>query len=657
MIMVFLYYDNTYDIVKIKLFMDLENQEIFSLAVSILPTVVVITDADGKILYVNKAVNQVTGYSQEEFLGKIVNVWVGTEKSEFYDSMWQAIKVERVPFRAMVTNKRKSGEQYKAEITISPIVNNSGNLLGFVGIETDVSEQYKLTKQLRYNEERFRALIEHSHDVVSLLSEEGKIIYQSPAVKAILGYEESELVGMSFLNLVHPEDAEMAVVFERKIMKSGEDVGKNQFRVQKKDGSFVWVEATGINLLNKESVNAIVVHYRDVTMRKLQEDELKKHAEFLAMEKIKDEALLQSIGDGVIVTDQAGVITLVNRALVELLGFREDELVGKPIMEALAAYDEKDQPIYSQDRLIMQAIKERKKVQKLHKYQKKDGSRIFVSVTITPVLIGQELQGTIQVVRDVTAEKEADDFKVEFLTLASHQLRTPLSAIHWYCDMLLSPEVGDLNEKQRQYILTIAASNRRMIELANAFLDATRLETGRVRVVPKPTKLPQLIEEVFKQLEIYLQEKRQKFKLILEDELPVLPLDGELVCNIMLNLLTNAIKYSPEKSEIEVRVRHREGSVIVEVRDKGVGIPKVDQSKVFQKFFRSQNILKKVTDGTGLGLYMVKAIVEGAGGKVWFTSEEGKGSSFFFSIPDVGMMPKTGEVSLGKRMLASGGSG
>lgn len=637
--------------------MDLKDREIFGLAINTLPTVVVITDAQGIILYANKAVFQITGYLQEELLGKSPQLWGNQEKSEFYASMWQAIKVERVPFKAVVTNKRKSGELYKAEITISPIVNKAGNLLGYVGVETDISEQYKLTKELRYNEERYKALIERSHDVVSLLSPQGEIIYQSPAVKAILGYDEAELVGKSFLNLVHPEDAEMAVVFERKIMRGGEDEGKNQFRVQKKDGSFIWVEATGINLLNKENVNAIVVHYRDVTKRKLQEDELKKHAEFLAMEKIKDEALLQSIGDGVIVTDKEGVITLVNRALVELLGFNEGELVGRPIMEALLAFDEKNQPIYSQDRLIMHAINQRKKVQKLHKYQKKDGVKIFVSVTITPVLIGEQLQGTIQVVRDVTAEKEADDFKVEFLTLASHQLRTPLSAIHWYCDMLLSPDIGPLNEKQRQYILTIAASNRRMIELANAFLDATRLETGRVRVEPKPTKLDILIKEVFKQLDIYVEEKKQKLELILEDELPILPLDEQLVCNVVMNLLTNAIKYSPETSVIHVLVRHREGKVIVEVKDRGFGIPKVDQSKVFQKFFRSQNILKKVTDGTGLGLYMVKAIVEGAGGNVWFTSEEGKGSSFFFSIPDVGMMPRTGEVSLGKRVVASGEKG
>jgi PAS domain S-box-containing protein len=394
------------------------------------------------------------------------------------------------------------------------------------------------------------------------------------------------------------------------------------------------------------------IFFAALTLRSLRQlrtnrDLLRIRTEEMEEKRAKDVALLGCLGEGIVVTDRNGKVEMINKQAEIMVGWKNEEVVGKKWFEVAPLEDEKGNMIPAEKRATQKVLVTGKPVASSSNYYvRRDGSRFSVGTTAAPVVVNGKTVGVIAVFRDITREREIDRAKTEFVSLASHQLRTPLSAIKWYTEMLQSGDAGNLNPEQMDFVHCLYQSNERMIELVNSLLNISRIESGRIKIDPVPTDLGELVGQVIKELHPKIEEKKINLVVSVHPELPKIKIDPKLVRQVYLNLLTNAIKYTPVNGEISVFISRKDKEIVSQVTDNGCGIPKSDFGRMFERFFRAENAQRTDADGTGLGLYLVKAIIDSSKGKIWFASEENKGATFWFSLPVAGTPAKKGEVTI-----------
>lgn len=227
-----------------------------------------------------------------------------------------------------------------------------------------------------------------------------------------------------------------------------------------------------------------------------------------------------------------------------------------------------------------------------------------------------------------------EKLKTDFVTLSSHQLRTPLSAIKWFVEILLTERAGKLNRKQIDYLKEVQRSNERAIALVNDLLQVSRVQEGKLHLDLAQCKLDQLVEDATDAHRSLMTSSNISFHLeVVNGPLPVITVDKVKIRRVIENLLGNAVKYTPRGGSVGIIIKREDGQIVCSFSDSGVGIPADEQDKIFQRFFRGSNVSKIQTDGTGLGLFIAKALVEAHKGRIWFESQEGKGTTFYFSLP------------------------
>ena len=358
----------------------------------------------------------------------------------------------------------------------------------------------------------------------------------------------------------------------------------------------------------------------------------------------EDEALLGSIGEGMMAFDWNGRIIVVNARAEQMLGKSGKELIGQNCSEVVALTDDKGKKIQDDRRPIQSSLKSgRRQFFSEYYFSRNDGARFPVAITVSPVMIEGKIVGAIAVFRDITREKEVDKAKSEFVSLASHQLLTPLSSINWYTEMLLDASQKKDKAKKEKYLDKIHKANQRMVGLVNSLLNVSRIEMGIFSIEREKINLKEMAESLLDELKPQSQAKNLKIGKKFAPEIGSFEGDARLMRMIMQNLLSNAVKYSREKGKITVSAeRDAENGYVIRVSDNGYGIPESQQSKIFTKMFRADNIKEKVIEGTGLGLYIAKSIVEAGGGSITFESAENKGATFEVVFPASGMKPKEG---------------
>ncbi len=510
-----------------------------------------------------------------------------------------------------------------------------------------VAVESTATKGARY----VRALIGSGLGFWDLDIKSGEL-FMSGSMMSMLGYaDRDKLANFQFwLENVHPEDAEgLKRTMEYAIDKRTPDYSI-EYRMKRSNGEYVWVADKGRAITDPATGKALQLAgvTQDISNVKRVQEVLESRTLELegAQNKIEQEIqnvrkfqrAVDSSTEAVFITSPDGAIVYVNPAWMALNGYTEDEALGRN-PRLLRSGDSKPDVFIAMWEKISAGVP-------FHTEdvvnRRKDGSIYQAELSISPIREGAQTLFYVALCQDITLRKDVDRAKTEFVSLASHQLRTPLSAIRWYSEMLLSKYVGELNEKQRQYVKEIYSGNLRMVELVNALLNVSRIDLGTFAVEPEPVNLVEICDSVISELTPQINERTQTIERIFGGAPATYIADPKLIRIVFQNFLSNSVKYTQAGGHVIAEIGTRENSLYIRVSDNGYGIPKAQHAKIFEKLFRADNVRQKDTEGTGLGMYIVKAIVESSGGKIWFESEENKGTTFHVMSPMSGMTKKTG---------------
>ncbi|MBU0766927.1 PAS domain-containing protein [Patescibacteria group bacterium] len=367
------------------------------------------------------------------------------------------------------------------------------------------------------------------------------------------------------------------------------------------------------------------------------EEEVTKRTEELRDQYAKDRAVLENIQHGVIMTNPEGVIVDANKSASLLLGRTIGELKGTNVQDSVV-FGERKKLFEGEYHPVTLALTT-KKIQHANTNEHmnivcKDDTLVPVNYVITPLLEDDKILGAVIVMQDVTEERRVDYIKSEFISLASHQLRTPLSTFQWYLELFATDDgAKDFTMVQNESIKEMERASKRMTNLIETLLHAAKLEGGSIS--PKIEKLEVAIylNDIASELRSLAKDSKIPCKINIPQEPLEIMTDPILLHVVLQNLFSNAVKYTKEGGEVSISLKKNKDTVDIVVEDSGIGIPKDEQPRIFERLFRARNVQIVDTDGSGLGLYISKMVAENMGGKLSFESEEGKGTKFVLSLP------------------------
>lgn len=391
---------------------------------------------------------------------------------------------------------------------------------------------------------------------------------------------------------------------------------------RRKDGSTYIEEMTITPVLNTEDK---VTHYiaikQDVTARRTTENKLEETRTIM-------NSVLNATSEAMILISPDDHILWMNHAFEQIFNVKNNQLFGKNFDELVPQFKKIIQdPTVIKKRLenSQEAFKET--VQQVWP-QKRE-----LELYSVPVSSGKVYLGRLYVFRDVTTEREVERMKTDFIHLVSHEFRTPLTIIKGYVEMLYDGDIGNVNDTQVDFLDTILRNTDLLSKLVNDLLEVSRLEAGVLKLDTQAIDLSKIIKEATVEMVPQIQEKGQNLEIIDDFESATVIGDPKKVTQILLNLLSNANKYTPEKGKIIVTTERMQDMVKVTVIDNGIGISEEDQKRLFTKFFRVENPEIQSHPGTGLGLWITKRFVEMQGGTIKVESKPGEGTAISFTIP------------------------
>ncbi len=540
-----------------------------------MPNALFILDKKGKIELVNIAASKLLGYKKDELKGKIFMQFLSkTEKTSLFDL--SKIKLGKHIFELELFMKPGRGRQIPVSISGALLPSNRSKVETYVIVVRDIREFKKYAKQ--------------------------KVNEITPMLNRISLGDFSKKIELPD---AQDEFSELIVAIDLMSDNLKELISENKKKTEQMRNTEAQLRKSH-NILQKEKTNT-------------------------DLEKAKIEAFLSDIGEGVIAIDYVGKIMFINNEAERLFGLSKDEVIGKLFTKVYNFKDEHEEEVSPNSYFMAKTIGLKKPVYITAYFVSKSGKRVPFSITISPIMFENKMLGVVGTFRDITKEKEVDKAKSEFVSLASHQLRTPLTGVKWLLQAVLKK--GDLTRWQIDFIKDAVKSNNRMIALVNDLLNLSRIETGAIAMNPQHIDLIKFLNEIIRDIQLFA--KKAGRKIVFKTDVKELDLefDSDLISQVIINLLSNSVRYSNPKSEILVSIKKSKKYVDVSIQDKGIGIAKEDQKRLFTKFFRSVEATKLVTTGSGLGLYLVGKILEVCKATILVKSKVNVGSTFTVSIP------------------------
>lgn len=491
------------------------------------------------------------------------------------------------------------------------IRDEAGNVTGFLGVAQDITERKRAEKM-------FQDLLESAPDALVIVDTAGKIRLVNSQTEKMFGYPREALYGQPVEMLIparfRGEHPDFRASYFRNVTARSMGVGLELFGVRK-DGSEFPVDIR-LSPLNTEEGVLVTAAIRDVTERKRAERELKRQKELL-------QAVFDHIPVMIGVFDHTGRYTLINQAWREQLGYTLNEMNTRDIMVEL--YPDPDERLAARSFMFAPTPGWRD-----FRTVVRSGYAIDTSWAYTPLSDGM----TIAFGQDITKRKEVDRLKNEFISTVSHELRTPLTSIRGSLGLIAGGVAGPIPDRAKSMIDIAYKNSERLVRLINDILDIEKIESGKMVFNFKPIELMPLIDQAIEANRAFGAQYQVSF--VITESVPGIRInaDADRLTQVMTNLLSNAAKFSPPGSQVEISVRRVGQGVRVAVRDHGSGIPEEFKKRIFQKFAQADSSDSRQKGGTGLGLSIVKAIVEKHDGTVAFDTSEGVGTTFYFEIPE-----------------------
>lgn len=439
------------------------------------------------------------------------------------------------------------------------------------------------------------------------------VLYFFPLLSATMLYSDLEIISLAILTVFW---------YSSMIVLEFNGILAHYDRYQHDPGFYGNAEVTLANTITVALILLFIAMFSVFINRIIHDREMQ-----IIVERDKVRSILHSLEDGIIMLDANKQVLLINPPARDMLRMYEDfegpELHPDDFPKSFAE--------------LVGIIRDQPKTKHLgQEVQITEGEHVsYIQVDAIPI---HAADGTIlswvKVLHDITREKELDSIKSDFISIAAHQLRTPLAALKWFFKSMMEGDAGEMTKQQYDLMEKAYVRNNEVIEIVNNLLDISEIEEGRFPYEFAEADVTEVIESVYETSKN--DAERKKVSLVFhkpEQKLPPVELDKQKFRIAFQNLVDNAIKYSPEGSLVEIAAELKNNRYFISVRDHGIGIPKEEQSKIFSKFFRGRNAREKETTGSGLGLYIVKNIIHKHRGQIWFESEVGDGTSFFLALP------------------------
>ncbi len=600
--------------------------KLLSTAVTHNPLSIVITDSDGIIEYVNPAFTQCTGYSESEAIGQNASILKsGTHDEAFYKDLWETISSGKI-WHGEFLNKKKNGDLFRESTMISPVSLKSSGISHHIAVKQDITE-HKITEEaLLASRKRFSELMELLPQPLFETNIRGRITYANRAAFQTFLYEPEDFDrGLHYSQLIIPDDLARLRKNLRKIT-SGSAFNDDEYTALRKNGTTFPILIYSSPIVNNGKPVGVRGIILDITHRK-------KIEEHLLQSKQQYRNLFQAIPDAVIVIDNdSGKLIRWNKQ-AKIIFDAESETLASMHLTDLFHEESKAGALQN-----FASLTPGKTISFESKIVTAFGLTVDVSVS-AGVFSTNHNKSLVGIVRDITEQKKSEELirenirlKNDFVSNVSHELRTPLFSILGFSSTLIKERQELDNDTIDEFLGIIHEESRRLSDLIEDVLTISRIDSGKISYKQKQINPAHALEEVCRTLTIRAKEKKIRLFLDLPEEPSFILADADAIKQVIINLVGNALKFTPSEGSIRVSMRSNNDSVTIDVSDTGQGIPEKDQEHIFEKFYRVDRPGQEI-EGTGLGLSIVKEIVEHHGGTVAVQSHANKGSKFSVTLP------------------------